>query len=242
MAKKYQFQIFRKADLIHGIFDKDFGSVSCRKEKDINFIMSKKNIARKLGIDWRKIFSLKQMHGTKIIKISRKGNFEKETRGDGLITNQKNVFLMIKTADCFPMLVFDPKTKAIGACHIGWRGAIGKIFLKLVVQMHSFFACQIKDLLIGIGPGLHPCCYHFKEVLQEDLPEWEKYIKKINYKEKEINLLGKIINELLEIGIKKKNIEIIDICTGCSNKFYSFFRYKKYKEEKGCFASIIGVE
>ena len=121
-----------------------------------------------------------QVHGSNIRVLDSKGTRLLENnivpQTDGLITNQENVFLMIKTADCFPVLFFDPKNKAVGAVHVGWRGAIEKIFLNTLLKMIDQFGSNPKDIVVGIGPGIKACCFKHKNLIQEKQPEWKEYI------------------------------------------------------------------
>jgi len=112
----------KQKNLVQGIFDKSFGNVSLLYNSKKEVLANKKKISRELGIDWKSIYSVKQVHGAKIKIIRSKKAKQEEREADALISNQKNVFLMIKTADCFPVLFFDPIKKIIAAVHVGWRG------------------------------------------------------------------------------------------------------------------------
>lgn len=227
--------------LIHGIFDKSWSNVSFRHGAKKEVLANRKKIAKALNIDYQRIFSLNQTHGSKI-QIIKQGKFsQKEEKADGFITDQSNVFLMIKTADCFPVLMFDPQKKVIAAVHAGWRGAIEKIYLNVLLKMISQFACQPKDILIGIGPGIGACCFCHKKLIQEKLPEWRLYIKK-NKEGLSLDLTKFIKDQLIEAGVKTSCIEIMDICTGCDKKFFSHFRSLRTGEPEGLFPSIIGIK
>ena len=206
-------------------------------------------------------YFMEQVHGTKVkntsevlsskpgLKISDKpGLWEKGSdpfgnciKGiDGLITNQKGILLLIKTADCLPVLIFDSQKQVIAAVHSGWRGTVGKIVIKAILKMISQFNCQPKDLLIAIGPCAHRCCFkHDQKDFVKHLAEWRKfYKKKGNFYY--IDLVGKLKHDLIDAGIKPKNIDIVPICTICDKNFFSHQKYKQGKEEKGLFLTYIG--
>ena len=245
----FQFENLKgQSNLIHGIFDKNFGNVSLLYGSKKKVETNKKKIARTLGIDWQNICSVKEVHGSKVKKL---GNLEiKKLRrkkvdiigeADGLITDLGNVFLMIKTADCFPVLFFDPVSKAVGAVHVGWRGAIEKIFLTALLKMINVFNSKAKDILVGIGPGIQACCFKHKNLIQEKLPEWGEYIKDKKNGWKSVNMTSFIKDQLIEAGVKKNNIESAKICTCCSKEYFSHLRSLQTGGLQGRFATIIGL-
>jgi len=172
-----------------------------------------------------------QTHGTKIAVIKRP--IKRLTQpADGLITNLTGVNLMIRTADCLPIMLFDPKRKVVGLIHAGWRGTIGKIFIKAVLLMLTEFGSKIKDIQVGIGPHIQSCCYQAETVIQQFLPEWQPYLN-----QGRIDLSGFVTDELEQVGILKENIKVIDQCTGCSSLWPSYFKGSQKQ-----FYSVIGLK
>lgn len=231
-----------KKILVHGIFDKTWGNFSLEHGDKNQVLANKKRIARVLHIDWQRIFSLHQIHGSKIKIINQKKKFQKEEEADALITNKNGVFLMIKTADCFPVLMFDPKQKVVAAVHVGWRGAMEKIFIIALLKMINKFGSQPADILVAIGSGISSCCFKHKNLVQNKLPEWQPYIKKEKNGFQSLNLLNFIKDQLVEAGVQKNNIESLNICTNCDKRFFSHFRSLQKNEPEGRFASLIGLK
>ena len=93
------------------------------KKGEIQNSMSNRNLAAKsLGCDPKQVCFLNQIHSSKVLVVdSTLGQLKKPA--DGMVTNVKGVGLAILTADCAPVLFFDPIAKIIGAAHAGWRGA-----------------------------------------------------------------------------------------------------------------------
>jgi len=232
-------------NLINGVFGKKYGNVSFKLAEKGKVIHNRQKIVGSLGIDLNNLYEMKQVHGSRVVIIDKslikKLNNNIILNADGLITKEKNIFLMVKTADCFPVFLHDRQNKIIAAIHIGWRGAVEKVFFTALFKMVNVFHSVLKNILVAIGPGIEKCCFHFKELFQENLPEWNPYIKKINNGFKSINLADFIQDKLIEIGVKKQNIEKANMCTACSSDFFSHFRSRKTDEEKGRFASIIGI-
>jgi len=84
--------------------------------------------------------------------------------GDALLTNQPGLLLSVRTADCLPVLLADPRRRAVGVVHAGWRGALARIVAKAVGEMRRLFGSQPEDLRAALGPSIRVCCY---EVGQE---------------------------------------------------------------------------
>ena len=78
---------------------------------------------------------------------------------DALLTNARGVPLMLRFADCVPILFFDPIHQAIGVAHAGWRGTVLKIATKAARTMFDTFGTRPRDLIACIGPSIGPCCY-----------------------------------------------------------------------------------
>ncbi len=94
---------------------------------------------------------LNQVHGNHVIRLSDLNHEGKE--GDGLVTNVKGIALGILTADCGPVLFYDPKTHVIGACHAGWRGAIGGILQATLDAMEEMGANRSR-IYATLGPTI----------------------------------------------------------------------------------------
>ena len=157
---------------------------------------------------------------------------------DALITNQKNIMLTILTADCVPILLFDPKQKIVAAVHAGWKGTEQEILFKTVQKMKKEFNSNPKDIIAGVAPSIGSCCYevdwnvaqHFKNIENSYIEKNEKYMLNLPY----INRL-----QLLNAGLKKENIEMSHVCTACEVEHY--FSYRKENGCSGRFMSIIGL-
>ena len=158
---------------------------------------------------------------------------------DALITNLKGVMLTILTADCVPILLFDPQNEVVAAIHAGWRGTKSKIVAKTIAKMAERFGSDPHNIIAGIGPSIGICCYevskevaiHFFDTPDALLPKEDKYM---------LNL--PLINQkqLLTMGVQKHNIEMSGLCTSCETT--RFFSYRKEQECTGRFMSLIGMK
>jgi len=105
---------------------------------------------------------LRQSHSDRVQVIGRAP--ASVLHGDAMITDRPGLALAIKTADCLPLLLFDPRRRAAGAVHAGWRGTLARIAEKTVGALRAHFGSDPAGILAVIGPGIQACCY---EVGQE---------------------------------------------------------------------------
>jgi len=244
-AKRF-FNLKRQLNLIHGIFNNVFGNVAYKYGSKEEVIKNRGKICSYLKIGIKQLYEMDQVHGRKI-KIIRNKDVNKIKNNiisntDGLITNVKNIFLMVKTADCFPIILFDPIKKVIGVLHVGKKGLEENILLNGIKKLIKYFGVKPENILVGIGPGIYRCCYKYKKNFQENSLIWKTFLKKENNQYKSLDLFGFIINQLAKLGIKKENIESANICTACSSQYFSHFRCLQKKQKEGRFATIIGMK
>lgn len=79
--------------------------------------------------------------------------------GDYLITNQPNLGLALFTADCLPLIIYDPTTRSVGIAHAGWRGAIAGIATRMINHMIDLYGSRPEDCIVYFGPTARACCY-----------------------------------------------------------------------------------
>ena len=98
-----------------------------------------------------------QVHGCEIREVLRADTTRDELEGvDALVTNVPGVAISVRTADCIPVLLYDPVHKAVAAVHAGWRGTVQHISQKVIDRMRELYGTQASDLLAVIGPGIGP--------------------------------------------------------------------------------------
>lgn len=225
-------------NITHGFFTKNGGysdnnnySLNC----SFNSHDSKENVYnnRKLICNYHKLSiknlkTVKQVHSSKILFIKDLNVQTSEIEADSIITNKPNIVLGILTADCAPVLLYDPVQNIIAAVHIGWQGALKNI---LTNTINSFIKIQSEtaNIKLSIGPCIGPKSYDVKEDF------YKKFISKnINNKKYFINFYNKgykfnlpdyIKDEALVNGINLKNISNSRKDTYLEeNMFFSFRR------------------
>lgn len=119
------------------------------------------------------VATLKQIHGTHVWTIT--GEAGEVGEGDGLVTRQKNRALGIFTADCGPILFYEPQAEVIGACHAGWRGARAGIIQETLKAMEELGATR-SQIHTALGPTIQQCHYEVGSEFPDEIGEtYETY-------------------------------------------------------------------
>lgn len=160
-----------------------------------------------------------QLHGADSVIVKSE---KLSKNADALITNKPGLPILIRTADCASVMLFDPTKNVIANIHAGWRGTAQKIIHSVTQKMHEAFGCKASDLVAAISPSIGPCCAVFTNPHSE-LP---KFLHTYITEENTFNLWAAIEGQLRECGVK--NIENPRICTMCNPEdFYSYRRGDK---------------
>ena len=193
-----------------------------------NMTTNLKILSTYFPIEHNQIILPKQTHSDRVEVITQNYREQALDETDALITNETSVCLAVKTADCVPILLFDPKQKAIAAVHSGWRGTVQNIIGKTIEKMSLIYNTNPNELIAAIGPCISQEKYEVGndvfEFFQQLFPEKNLILQfnKANNKKAQLNLTEANKLLLIKSGVKEQNIECSNICT-FSNKedFYS---------------------
>lgn len=183
----------------------------------------------------------KQSHETKVLKVGRKDRGkgitkERDYEGiDALITDEEGLILSCFSADCVPILFYDPIHKAVGACHSGWRGTKGKIIRNVVEEMSKHFSSNPEDILIAIGPSISKEQYIVSEDLGlsflEDYPDLGEDeaspMQRISKDKFQLDLWDLNRRIALDSGIREEHISISGYCTMENPELFFSHRYSQ---------------
>lgn len=177
----FSYELFDQFDDVSNIISSRLGGVSVGPyyslnvglhvgDKDTAVIKNRALLCEAVGVELRSLVAGEQVHGTNISIVTAchagKGAIrwsDSIPRTDGLITNVPELPLFMVVADCAVVSFFDPKRKVIALAHGSWRGTVGRIVQKTVSKMVETFGCDLRDILVGIGPSIGPCCYEVGE-------------------------------------------------------------------------------
>lgn len=185
----------------------------------------------------------KQSHETKVLKLGTKDRGKGITKDrdyegiDALITDEKGIILSCFSADCVPILFYDPVHKAVGACHSGWRGTKGKILQNVVEEMRQHFSSNPAEILVAIGPSICKEQYVVSEDLAlsflEDYPDLGEDtaspIQRISKDKFQLDLWDLNRRIALNCGIKEEHISISGYCTMENPELFFSHRYSQGK-------------
>ena len=163
--------------------------------------------------------------------------------GDAIITNEKNVPLVILTADCVPVILVDTENKAVGLAHAGWRGTYGKICEETLKSMQENYNTNPENVIAIIGPSIGSCCYEVSydliDKFEKLLPNADEKIYEIRDEKYYLNLWEVNTQILKEFGVLKSNIINMNICTSCNcDRFFSYRKHEKTPKRIGTFIEI----
>lgn len=215
-------------------------------------------------VEWP-LITLRQIHSDIIHLIEAPP--ESSLVGDGMVTSTPGLLLAVQTADCLPIILADPKRRAVGIFHAGWRGTVKRIVEKGVGQMRLLFGTQPRDLRAAIGPGIHGCCYQVGEEVREKFEFQFAYASKLFHEVKEsdpvrekypllfltarapghgelpkkifLDLVEANRQQLLAVGVPQKNIEASVLCTSCRTDL--LFSYRAEKNVTGRMMGVVGI-
>lgn len=215
-----------------------------RDDDPKNVLKNYEILANAIGFSTEKLVLTKQTHTDAVLKVGEKehgaGLLGPELSAcDGLITNVPGTALTVFSADCTPILLFDPKTGAVGAVHAGWRGTAAGIAEKAVRAMVQAYGTRPENLCAAIGPNIGPCCFE----TDGDVPEAmvaalgkaaQPYILQRNDKHY-VNL--KELNALFLQRAGVTDIQISRECTACDPDRY--WSYRIHGSQRGSQGAII---
>lgn len=213
---------------------------------DCNKLESK--IFRELGLDRNKLVFQEQKHtdNIKLVNQSTLKNGSVILNNDAMVSREKDLYLCAHTADCVPVMFFDPRSNSIGTAHSGWRGTINLIAHKTANMMNKLFGVCYSDIKCYLGPSIKSCCYEISMAEDERIKDFiTKFGNNIIRKDKEkifLDLSKAIKIQLEKLGILEKNIEISEHCTCCDKELQLPSYYREGKNYKKSVLSIIGVK
>ena len=175
-------------------------------------------LAQAFTIPRETFFPLRQIHGNDILVLDdreiRDGRVT-PPEGDAVITDRPGLALCIRTADCVPILLLDPKRRVAAAVHAGWKGTAGKISIRTVEVMVDRFASVPADLVAAVGPSIGPCCYEVDEPVVAAMGGPDGAFFKPAGREDRwmLDLPGLNEAQLVTAGLRPEGISRMDLCT-----------------------------
>ncbi len=178
-----------------------------------------------LGLDPERVVSPRQMHHAQVAEIGDKT--PEPLQVDGLITRTPGVPLALRAADCSLIVVVDPRKRALGVAHAGWKGSARGIVVQLVDEMERVWGIDPAGCLAAIGPTISQNRYPVGEEVPASFlrhRSWASQYVKVEKKTIYFDLAGVNRHFLLESGLAPDNIETCDLCTFDNEELLHSFR------------------
>jgi purine-nucleoside/S-methyl-5'-thioadenosine phosphorylase / adenosine deaminase len=259
--------------LVHGFSTRPGGVSDVNGEKVLNLGAvewdsrenveeNKRRFRAALGAADLPLVSLHQIHSDVVRSFD--SALAKQCKGDASATNRPGLLLGVRTADCAPVLLVDPKKRVVAAIHAGWRGTLQRIVTKAIGQMQMQFGCRPQDLLAAIGPAIGGCCYEvgtevasafmaqfpnaaefFDELRTGNEPNPLQWLNMMPPGHQpppnkvRLDLSKANRSQLLEAGLRPQNIFVSGLCTAC--RLELLFSYRKEGARSGRLMSVIGI-
>ena len=162
---------------------------------------------------------------------------------DALVTNEPGVSLMVFSADCIILLLWDPVSRCVGAVHAGWRGTALDLPAKTVREMGRLFGAKPSNIRAAVGAGIGPCCFE----THDDVPDAmrsafgagaEAYIAPKGEKWT-VDLKAMNAWRLRESGVQGDHIDICGTCTACCPTLY--WSHRRTGDRRGVQGGLIGL-
>jgi len=200
-----------------------------------------------IGADADSIIMTGQVHGTEI-RTADPSDIKSDVCAptgydcDGLITDKPGLVLTIFTADCIPVLLYDPVRRVIAAVHAGWRGTAGNIAGIAARKMQAEYGCLPENILAAIGPGISQCCFE----THADVPDAmtaalgdaaSQYISVLDGGKFKVDLKGINAALLVRAGLTPDHIEVSSDCTVCLHETY--WSHRVTQGQRGSQAAMI---
>ncbi len=185
-----------------------------------------KAVCEYVNVSERDLISPSQTHSTNIA-FAKESITEYPDTDSLILTNSKQA-VYLNFADCVPVILYDKKNNIGAVAHAGWRGTVGQIVQKTIIKMIEYKDTKPENIYAVIGPAIGACCYNVGEEVVEGVKNSVKdYTKLFRYDGENTYVDLKLTNQqqLLEIGVPEKNIDICPYCTSCNNNL--FFSYRK---------------
>ena len=172
---------------------------------------------------------------------------------DGFVTKAPDVALVVRAADCVPILFCDPENHVIGACHAGWRGTVGGIAAETVNAMCAIGA-EMQHIRAAIGHAVGLCCYEVDNAFYETFLHTlgkevcDQIFRKAGDYENpdkwhcDLRTCNRILLE--NAGLAPENIDVSEHCTCCHHELFHSHRYamKHHGGKRGLMAACISME
>ncbi|MEA3322803.1 MAG: polyphenol oxidase family protein [Patescibacteria group bacterium] len=208
--------------------EKEDGNMKIRgMQKDDEAVQNRKKFCQKNDIDFDNVINACVTHSdvVEVITDTKKHYYNTV---DALVTKENGIYLTITTADCFPVVLYEPKAQIIAIVHAGWRGVVTKIIPNTLDAMKNLGA-DLQNIEIEIGPGISQenFDFGFEEMIEEfgSYNQDQYIIKGSAINKVKIDLEKIIYDQITACGADENKINASNVCTFDNDRFFSARRH-----------------
>jgi YfiH family protein len=144
---------------------------------------------------------------------------------DAMLTHLPDKLIGVKTADCLPILLYNPDINVIGVIHAGWRGLSNMIIYNTIEKLRTFYNASLNHTYFSIGPAICKNCYEVGMEVVSSISstgiDLNGTLKKVAKDKVLLNTREVAHRQLHACGVPDSNISHINLCTKCSPGFHS---------------------
>ena len=194
-----------------------------------------------LGMNPDHVVTARQVHGAQVAAVGaqQRGTIVPST--DSLISSQRGIALLLRFADCLPLMLYDPQWQAIGLAHVGWRGLVAGVVKNTLSALQQAFGSDPAGLVAGLGPAIGPCCYDVGPDLVAAVEELFGARTRLLSTQPDgkvhFDLPAAVRWQLHHAGVQQ--IEDSGLCTSCRTD--EFFSHRGEKGRTGRFAAVLAL-
>jgi polyphenol oxidase len=250
----YQFENLRDLNgLVHGIFTRRGGTSpapfdslnvgSTVGDDPQNVQANRERMSGVLGVRDDETRTTWQVHGAKVLHVRRAEEMEwPPPHADAMITADAGVPLVMRFADCVPLLFYDPLRRAVGVAHAGWKGTVAGVGPATARAMVEAFGSRPQDILVGLGPSIGPCCYEVGPEVTAQVREAFRGVDGLirppeNGHGAHFDLWATNEHALRSAGVQ--HIDTARLCTACHT--HEFYSHRSEAGRTGRFGAVIAL-
>lgn len=191
----------------------------CRVERDESGIKEsddRSSFCHSLGLSDNEVHYIQLVHGVEIVTASTSPKEGARQKADGLIGGPGSTPMGITTADCVPLLLYDPVTQSGGLIHAGREGTLGNIAGRSVMALAKAYNVLATDIRAVVGPSAGPCCYEVSVPMADAFRE-----QGLPAQGRMLDLWQANVGQLVVAGVPRENVEVSGVCTLCGTSFHS---------------------
>lgn len=220
--------LFEEAGVPHLFTTRNFPGVTAFRDPFPPLGADAQPLLSKHGLGQRPAAFLKQVHGARVVHV-RDGGLAGDA--DALVTETPGLPIAVFSADCVPLLLYDPDGQRLAAAHAGWRGTVQSV-ARAAVEALVEAGGRPERLLAAVGPSIGPCCYEVDKPVIAQLDEafagrWGAWVRSVGAGKWMLDLWTANEEQLRHAGMRGDRISNSRLCTGCrTDLFYSYRRGK----------------